>query len=408
MDNAEHLVSLFINATEGFVVTGPSGDIVLVNSSACRMFGYSDHELIGQKIELLIPHEYRKVHVHHRNDFYKDPQTRVMGHGRDLHGQKKNGEKFPVEVSLSSYLLNGDRFVTGFIVDITLRKAIENDIVRQKSELEKLTGELQSLNRQLEGKVEERTTVLKEALGRLEESQHELSEALDKEKQLNEIKSRFVSMASHEFRTPLSTVLSSASLLAKYTTAEDQQKRERHIEKIKGSVKHLNDLLEDFLSLGKLDEGKIGATYSEFNMKNLISETVEEMKGIMKSGQQIISRHNGDEVVVSDGKMLKNILINLINNAIKFSDPGKSIYVETDVNSDIKIKVKDEGIGIPDEEKEHLFESFFRARNAQNIQGTGLGLHIVKRYADLLNGTIDLKSTIDEGTAVTISIPIKN
>jgi PAS domain S-box-containing protein len=408
MDNAEHLVSLFINATEGFVVTGPSGDIVLVNSSACRMFGYSDHELIGQKIELLIPHEYRKVHVHHRNDFYKDPQTRVMGHGRDLHGQKKNGEKFPVEVSLSSYLLNGDRFVTGFIVDITLRKAIENDIVRQKSELEKLTGELQSLNRQLEGKVEERTTVLKEALGRLEESQHELSEALDKEKQLNEIKSRFVSMASHEFRTPLSTVLSSASLLAKYTTAEDQQKRERHIEKIKGSVKHLNDLLEDFLSLGKLDEGKIGATYSEFNMKNLISETVEEMKGIMKSGQQIISRHNGDEVVVSDGKMLKNILINLINNAIKFSDPGKSIYVETDVNSDIKIKVKDEGIGIPDEEKEHLFESFFRARNAQNIQGTGLGLHIVKRYADLLNGTIDLESTIDEGTAVTISIPIKN
>jgi signal transduction histidine kinase len=132
------------------------------------------------------------------------------------------------------------------------------------------------------------------------------------------------------------------------------------------------------------------------------------MKGIAKNGQQIISTHSGDETVVSDGKMLKNILINLINNAIKFSDPGKSIYVERSVNGNINIKVKDEGIGIPDEEKEHLFESFFRARNAQNIQGTGLGLHIVKRYAELLNGRIKLESILHEGTSVTISIPIKN
>lgn len=408
MDNAEHLVSLFLNATEGFVVTGPSGDIVLVNPSACRMFGYADHELIGEKIELLIPPEYRAAHVGHRDDFYKDPQTRVMGHGRDLYAQKKNEQKFPVEVSLSSYLLNNDRFVTAFIVDITHRKVIEQDIVHQKKQLEKITEQLQVLNRQLEGKVEERTTVLREALSRLEESQHELSEALDKERQLNEIKSRFVSMASHEFRTPLSTVLSSASLLAKYTSTEDQPKRERHIEKIKASVKHLNDLLEDFLSLGKLDEGKIGASYSEFNIRRLVEETVDEMKSVTKAGQQIISKHSGRDVIVSDGKMLKNILINLITNAIKFSDAGKPIYVVSDADGQVTIKVKDEGIGIPDEEKQHLFESFFRARNAQNIQGTGLGLHIVKRYTELLNGNIRLDSTLHKGTTVTISIPITN
>src|SRR5206468_8564893 len=135
------------------------------------------------------------------------------------------------------------------------------NVIHQQEQLEKVTDDMRLLNADLEIKVEQRTIILKEALQRLEESQIELNQALDKEKELNEIKSRFVSMASHEFRTPLSIVLSSASLLSKYTSAEDQEKRNRHIEKIKASVKHLNDLLEDFLSLGKLDEGKVGASY---------------------------------------------------------------------------------------------------------------------------------------------------
>ena len=118
--------------------------------------------------------------------------------------------------------------------------------------------------------------ILKEALQKLEESQQELSEALDKERQLNEIKSRFVSMASHEFRTPLTTVLSSASLLSKYTTAEDQEKREKHIQRIKNSVNNLNDILEDFLSLGKLNEGRVDKKIEEVNLKEILSDTLEE------------------------------------------------------------------------------------------------------------------------------------
>jgi signal transduction histidine kinase len=160
---------------------------------------------------------------------------------------------------------------------------------------------------------------LKEALQRLEQSQAELNEALDKERELNEIKGRFVSMASHEFRTPLSAVLSSASLLSKYTITEDQDKRDRHILRIKDSVKHLNDLLEDFLSLGKLDEGKIGATFTEFNLRESLLDTVEEMKGILKKGQEINYSHQGDELVMTDRKLVKNIMINLITNAVKFS-----------------------------------------------------------------------------------------
>jgi signal transduction histidine kinase len=215
-------------------------------------------------------------------------------------------------------------------------------------------------------------------------------------------------MASHEFRTPLSTVLSSASLLSKYTTTDEQDKRNRHIEKIKGSVKHLNDLLEDFLSLGKLDEGKIGAIFGELNLKDVVHDTIEELKGLIKPGQNVQYEHHGLEIIESDKKLIKNILINLISNAIKFSDNNKNVYVASQVNQNqAVISVKDEGIGISDEDQEHLFSSFFRGKNAINIQGTGLGLHIVKRYLDLLGGDVDLQSELGKGTIITFTIPVK-
>jgi len=246
-------------------------------------------------------------------------------------------------------------------------------------------------------------------LQRLEQSQEELNEAFDKEKQLSEIKSRFVSMASHEFRTPLSTVLSSASLLSKYTTTEDQDKRNRHIEKIKSSVKHLNDLLEDFLSLGKLDEGKVGAQFQSLNIHEVMADTIDEMKGLVKKNQHIEYSHSGATEVVSDKKLIKNVLINLISNAIKFSEEGASITVSSKLAADkLAVEVKDQGIGISGEDQEHLFSSFFRGRNAINIQGTGLGLHIVKRYLDLLGGSVSLHSDLGKGTTVTFEIPAIN
>ena len=214
-------------------------------------------------------------------------------------------------------------------------------------------------------------------------------------------------MAPHEFRPPLSSVLSSASLLAKYTTTEQQANRDRHINRIKESVKHLNDLLEDFLSLGKLDEGKIGAVFSGFNLPEAIQDTVDDMKGIVKEGQQIEYHHEGAGWIESDKKLLRNILINLISNAVKFSEANSTIHITSAVkDTQATITVRDEGIGISEEDQGHLFSSFFRGKNVLNIQGTGLGLHIVKRYADLLGGTINLQSKLGEGTAITLQIPI--
>ena len=219
------------------------------------------------------------------------------------------------------------------------------------------------------------------------------------------MKSRFVSMASHEFRTPLSTILSSAFLLEKYTTTEQQINRQRHIMRIRESISHLNALLEDFLSLGRLEEGKTVIQESAFNLDELITGIIEELEPFKKSGQVVKFKHAGNTVITTDKKLLKNIIINLLNNAFKFSDENKIISIKSVVEKNkIIISIKDEGIGISSEDQKHLFESFYRGKNAQNIQGTGLGLHIVKRYIRLLNGDIKLESQLNKGTTVTVTI----
>jgi PAS domain S-box-containing protein len=401
-----HMTSLFENATEGIILTNERGHIELVNPAAERMFGYTANELNDQPVEILIPGSFRHGHQALREGFHKKPSNRSMGANRDLFALKKNGEEFPVEISLSHYKKNDELFVIAFIVDITLRKEAERRLVQKQNELERVTFEIRQLNTELEKKVDERTHILKEALEKLEQSQTELHEALDKEKLLNEIKSRFVSMASHEFRTPLSAVLSSAALLSKYTKEDDQEKRNKHIDRIKDSVKHLNDILEDFLSLGKLDEGRISTDPHEFNLREMINETLADVKVVLKPGQKFNFKYEGEEKVNADKKLLRNILINLISNAAKFSEEDSSITITAKTDSEKNvITVADKGIGISKKDQEHLFTMFYRASNVTNIQGTGLGLHIVKRYLDLINGTVNLQSTLGKGTSITITFP---
>lgn len=402
-----HMTSLFENATEGIILTNKAGRIIMANPASVRMFGYTEEELQGQGIEMLIPDRFKTHHHELRSDFYRNPSNRVMGHGRDLYAKKKDGTDIAVEISLSQYRKDKELFVIAFIVDITRRKEIENNMLKQKAELEKVTEKIRQLNTELEVKVEERTLILKEALQKLEQSQQELSDALDKERQLNEIKSRFVSMASHEFRTPLSTVLSSASLLAKYRTTEEQDKRDRHIQRIKNSVNHLNDILQDFLSFGKLSEGKVITNFGETNLKDLLTDILDEMKAVLKENQHFVLNCEGDCHASTDKRIFKNVLINLIGNAIKFSDEGKVITITgKSENNKAIISIADEGIGISEEDQKHLFSSFFRGTNAINIQGTGLGLHIVKRYIDLLNGEIEIQSRLNKGTTITFAIPL--
>lgn len=237
-------------------------------------------------------------------------------------------------------------------------------------------------------------------------AEEQTKDALTKEKQLNELKSRFVSLASHEFRTPLSTVLSSLSLVEKYDIKGDTEKKLKHYKRIRSSVRHLTSILNDFLSLEKVEAGKVYVSINQFNFKSLLDELIDQHREIMKNDQKISYNYSGTEMIGTDQNMLRIIITNILSNAIKYSPEGKLIEVTTELNEEnLKLTVKDNGIGIPEDEQENLFERFFRAKNAINLEGTGLGLNIVSKYLQLLEGTVNFNSVPNEGTTFFIEIP---
>ena len=287
-----------------------------------------------------------------------------------------------------------DFLVKGAISSGQLERSIRYSIEQSKNFME-----IKYLNSDLEKKVIDRTMILEKALS-------DLDAALAKEKELNELKSRFVSMASHEFRTPLTTILSSVSLIKKYGKLNQVENQERHAVRIESAVENLIELLNDFLSLGKLEEGMIAANPEEFNLNVFVSEVLSEMSSITQNGQKINYTHSGPEAACLDKKLLKNILLNLTSNAIKFSQEGKTIDISSEIKgSTIKISVEDSGIGISKADQEHLFSRFFRGHNATNIQGTGLGLNIVSKYIELMNGSIEVDSEENKGTTFTVTFP---
>ncbi|MDN3655649.1 PAS domain-containing sensor histidine kinase [Ferruginibacter paludis] len=400
--------ALFEYASLGILVVNQRGEIILANSFLLSQFGYSNSsEVIGKTMEILIPKRFHATHVNDRNEYIAQPERRPMGIGMDLFAARKDGSEFPVEVSLNNYEAGGESFVIAFISDITKRKEIENATIHQKEQLALINKKIEEFNNDLEQQVVLRTSQLQETLNELEVSKEELMKSLSKEKELGDLKSRFVSMASHEFRTPLSTILSSASLVSKYVKEDEQDKRDKHINRIKSAVSNLTDILNDFLSIGKIEDGKLAAHYSQFNIKDLIGSICSEMRGIVKTGQQIIYQHQGSETLVLDPSLLRNVLINLLSNAIKFTPEKGFIRVNSELTEkQLFLEVTDSGIGISQEDKIHLFERFFRGTNATNIQGTGLGLHIVEKYVELMNGNIECKSELEKGTSFCISFDV--
>ena len=388
----ESLNALFEFATEGIIITNKLGVITKANPSSERIFGYESGELVGNTVEDLIPHHLKEKHTGHRENFSKNPHSRSMGGNMDLLAKRKDGSTFPVEISLTHFKQENEMFVVAFVIDISERVAAQERIKKSNADLER--------------KVSERTKVLQEALNELEQSKEQLSQALEKQKELNDLKSRFVTMASHEFRTPLSTILSSVSLISKYKTETEDPKRTKHVERVKSAVTNMTLILNDFLSAEKLEQGKIVLNIVEFDVYALANEIINELSGLLKPDQKVDFKFEGDHIVYLDKQMIRNIFINLISNAIKFSSEDKTINVSiVNSNNQLNIIVKDQGIGIPEEEQQHLFERFYRAKNATNIQGTGLGLSIVAKYIEEMKGKINFKSDLNIGTTFTINLP---
>ena len=409
--------AIFSNATIGIIVCDQQGQIVSANQLADQQFGYETGQLLTHTIEQLVPAGVSRYHEKLRHSFNDRPQVRSMGHNRDLHAQRKDGSVFPVEISLSYFRLDDGLYVVAYIIDITVKKESEQQLLDHRDHIE-------DLNADLEQKVADRTHALMNTLEQLEQSKDELSRALTAERELGELKSRFVSMASHEFRTPLTAVLTSAGLIEKYPGGDQQDKRHKHIDRIRSSVKHLNDILEEFLSVGKLEEGKIEAHPAEVDLTALVAETVADMRGLLKADQTIETTLNCPDSLWLDPSLLRKILVNLLSNAIKYSgsgrvafDGGQSGYGQSGsvvtvrgacADGQLTLTIADQGVGISADDKEHLFERFFRAKNVTNVAGTGLGLHIVARYVELMGGQVDLQSELNSGTTVTITLPYEN
>ncbi len=260
----------------------------------------------------------------------------------------------------------------------------------------------------LDGSVE-RIVVMTRDVTALRSALQQLETALLSEQELGKLKSRFVTMASHEFRTPLTAIASSAFLVENYAERQDFVNIKKHAGRIRQSVDNLNAILSEFLSLGKLEENKIRPVCKPFNLRDLVDDVYTDLSHLFKPGQEFISQFTGNETVILDQSVLKNVLINLISNAIKYSPENTKINVSCEVTgSAANITILDEGIGISDQDQQKLFTRFFRAENAADVQGTGLGLYIVKRYVDLMRGAVSFESKLGKGSTFRVAIPLQN
>ena len=363
------------NAGSMIIVTDTDGVIRLFNPEAIHATGYAADEILGKATPVLL-HDHEELEMFRKelrekygitakNDFHIFIEKAKLNRHKGVECTliKKDGSKLPVLLSVTELYDrygNEDGFL-GVAIDISDRKKAEEDLMR----------------------------------------------ALEKEKELGEMKSRFISMASHEFRTPLSTVLSSAYLIEKYNKAEDQPQRAIHLNRIVSAVSMLTGILNDFMSAGRIEEGRIKVRKTDVNISDWMFIAIREMEGLLKKGQHIIYHHSGESIFETDAALLKQMLINLVANAAKFSSTDTKISIRTKLTPrEFMLAVKDEGIGISKEDQRHLMERFFRSASVDHIQGTGLGLHIVSRYAELLGGKIHFRSSPGKGSTFMVKIPV--
>lgn len=369
----KHWANIFNESlNEIFIFDAETLQFVSVNKGAQANVGYTLDELI-QMTPLNIKPAYSE------ESFRALIAPLINGTERRLvfntDHQRKDDSTYPVEVHLQTSISEGRKTVVAIILDITERA---------------------NYTERLEKTVVERTRQLEEALG--------------KEKELNELKTKFLSLVSHEFKTPISGILTSATLVGKYTKEEQQEKRQKHLNTIKSKVKYLNTIIDDFLSIERLDTGKTNYKFTSFPLSKVLNEVIYDANMYLKSGQQIKYPNDRDEIIVAfDEKILELSLSNLIHNAIKYSSEKTIVAINViEEDKQLLLQIVDQGIGIPAHEQRFVFDRYFRAENVLLNPGTGIGLNIVKNHLENLGGTINFTSIENEGSTFTIKIPVSN
>ena len=348
-------------APDPIVLVDAAGRITLVNQRVQSVLGYQPAELIGQAIEILLPDRLHAHHVTHRARYGSDPVSHSVDDRGELVVRHKNGEEIPVKIGLSPIHTGDEQIVMAYMVDMSKQKRLEAD----------------------------------------------LRTALAKEKELGELRSRFVSMVSHDIRTPLTVIRTSTDLLQAYDGSLDEARKARHFHKILTQVDRMILLLNDVLTISQTDSGGIQFAPQLLDLDALCRQIADEFQGVPTMEHTLAYTFQGEPArLLIDEKLFHQALDNLLTNAFKYSPAGGTVHLDLTVDeADAVIQVKDSGIGIPEADQAHLFEMFYRAGNVGAIDGTGLGLAIVKRSVEAHGGTVRCESHMGVGTTFTIKLP---
>ncbi len=376
-DNKDFFKVCFDSMQVGIVVYNSEKKIMLANTPLNQMFNYTSEEIYQENVDVLFSY---KTLI---NDFIEHYDALKFKSLIETVGVNKDGIEFPIEVSFGKIEFEEGTYYKALISDISKRKELE-----QKKDI---------LNYKLEEEVKIRTIELENVVKKLKG-------LLIKEKELNTLKTQFIALASHEFKTPLSAIITSTELMVKYADLNNIDKRDEHFYKVKSKIIFLNNMIDNLLTLENIESGNILPSYSKFKFSSLVTDIINNTKSFLKKNQQIIFSNNIDDYMYQDSKIVKIILTNLLYNAIKYSKKDICINISADTTN-IYFKIEDYGIGIPKNEQKLIFQKFFRAKNALYYPGTGIGLNIVKGYIKKLKGEISFESTENKGTVFNVMLP---
>lgn len=369
-------------APDAILEVNPEGRITLLNEAVERMFGYSRAELLGLNVESLVPASMRGGHAQHRASYANRPNTRPMGTGLELQGQRKDGSLFPVEISLSPNWIEGSLHVIASVRDITERKAVED---RLRALREQYTAELTVKNEQLEAR------------------------NLEVER-ANSLKTEFLASMSHELRTPLHTIIGFSELLTEQLEGPLTEKQQRFVGHILQDARHLLELINEILDISKIESGRLELKRESFNFSQCVEEVMSGIRHQAAAKNIALENQNTfHQSLYADRMRVKEILYNLLNNAVKFTPEGGRVWVESSCEGgSLHVAVCDTGIGIPEQEHPSIFEKFYQVGDTTGggHEGTGLGLPITKHLVELHGGTISVASQPGKGSSFRLILPL--